>query len=145
MDKISKELRSWNMSRIRARDTGPEKIVRSLLHRLGYRFRLHHKALPGSPDIVLPKHSTAIFVHGCFWHRHSRCKYAYVPKSRITFWNKKFKQNVDRDKRVRAMYRRLDWSVEIVWECETRDTVALGEKIRLITERLKRNRRQTNR
>lgn len=145
MDKISKELRSWNMSRIRARDTGPEKIVRSLLHRLGYRFRLHHKALPGSPDIVLPKHSTAIFVHGCFWHRHSRCKYAYVPKSRITFWNKKFKQNVDRDKRVRAMYRRLDWSVEIVWECETRDTVALGEKIRLITKRLKRNRRQTNR
>ena len=87
------------MSRIRSKDTIPEVRVRSFLHRAGFRFRLHVKDLPGSPDIVLPKHRTAIFVHGCFWHRHSGCKYACTPKSRVDFWNKKFQQNIDRDRR----------------------------------------------
>ncbi|MBU1162905.1 MAG: DNA mismatch endonuclease Vsr, partial [Proteobacteria bacterium] len=86
MDIISKEKRSWNMSRIRGKDTKPEIIVRSMLHRMGYRFRLHRKDLPGKPDIVLPKYKTVIFVHGCFWHRHKGCKYAYTPKSRVKFW-----------------------------------------------------------
>lgn len=85
------------MSRIRSRNTNPEKQLRSLLHRAGYRFRINVKKLPGSPDIVLPKYRTAIFVHGCFWHRHAGCKYAYIPKSRIEFWDNKFQSTVERD------------------------------------------------
>ena len=100
-DILSKERRSWNMSRIRGSDTKPELLVRSLLHRMGYRFRLHRKDLPGRPDIVLPKYRTVIFVHGCFWHRHKGCKYAYTPKSRTDFWQNKFQGTVERDKRNR--------------------------------------------
>jgi len=86
MDNLTKEKRSWNMSRIKGKDTKPELYVRSILHSLGYRFRLHRKDLPGKPDIVLPKYQTVIFVHGCFWHRHQGCKLAYNPKSRIYFY-----------------------------------------------------------
>ncbi|MEC7641315.1 MAG: DNA mismatch endonuclease Vsr, partial [Nitrospinota bacterium] len=100
VDTISKEKRSWNMSRIRSRDTSPELIVRSLLHRLGYRFRIHRKDLPGKPDIVLAKYKTVIFVHGCFWHQHKDCKYAYLPKTRVNFWKEKLQGNSERDKRV---------------------------------------------
>ena len=100
MDRISKEHRSWNMSRIKGKNTKPEIIVRKMLHRMGYRFRIHRKDLPGRPDIVLPKHKTVIFVHGCFWHRHKDCKYAYNPKSRVEFWQKKFRDNVNRFKTV---------------------------------------------
>lgn len=117
-DIISKEKRSWNMSRIRSRDTKPELVVRSLLHKAGYRFRLHIGTLPGKPDIVLPKYNTVIFVHGCFWHRHPSCKYAYTPKSRVKFWKEKFRQNVARHKTVAAELERLGWQVLIVWECE---------------------------
>ena len=88
MDNISPEHRSWNMSRIKSKDTIPERIVRSYLHRNGFRFRLHVKELPGKPDIVLPKYKTVIEVRGCFWHRHKGCKYAYMPKTRIEFWQK---------------------------------------------------------
>ena len=119
VDRISREHRSWNMSRIRSRDTKPEKIVRSLLHRMGYRFRLHRKDLPGKPDIVLPKYQTVIFVHGCFWHRHPRCRFAYTPRSRVHFWQKKFADNIARDQRVRRQLRRLGWKVIVVWECQT--------------------------
>ena len=119
MDRISKERRSWNMSRIRSKDTGPEKVVRSILHKNGFRFRLHRNDLPGKPDIVLPKHKTVIFVHGCFWHRHCGCKYAYTPKSRKQFWIRKFSANVMRDKLMRSRLMRAGWHVCIVWECET--------------------------
>lgn len=116
------------MSRIKSRDTKPEKIVRSLLHRKGYRFRLHKKDLPGKPDIVLPRYKKIIFVHGCFWHRHDGCRYAYSPKTRISFWQKKFTQNVKRDMEVRDSLLQLGWQVYIIWECETKKT-ELMEKI----------------
>jgi len=109
------------MSRIRSKDTNPEKRVRSFLHRAGYRFRLHRKDLPGTPDIVLPKYRKVIFVHGCFWHRHEGCKFAYSPKTRTDFWQKKFEENITRDQRNRDMLFQMGWKVEIVWECETKD------------------------
>jgi DNA mismatch endonuclease (patch repair protein) len=118
VDSLSKEKRSWNMSRIRSKDTKPEKIVRSLLHRMGYRFRLHMQDLPGKPDVVLPKYKTVIFVHGCFWHRHPKCKYAYTPKSRIEFWEKKFADNIARFKIVKKELKHLQWNVFVIWECE---------------------------
>lgn len=121
VDRLTVRERSWNMSRIRGKDTKPEIAVRSILHRLGYRFRLHRRDLPGNPDIVLPKHHTVILVHGCFWHRHKGCKYAYTPKSRVDFWKKKFTENVERDKRNRKALRQEGWKVIVVWECELRD------------------------
>jgi DNA mismatch endonuclease (patch repair protein) len=129
MDRLTKERRSWNMSRIRSRDTEPERIVRSLLHRLGYRFRLHRRDLPGNPDIVLPKYRTVIFVHGCFWHRHAGCKYTYTPKSRVAFWNRKFRQNVERDTAVRRQIRRHGWKALVIWECQTRDVTSLMQRL----------------
>lgn len=129
MDRISEERRSWNMSRIRGKDTGPEKTVRSALHHMGYRFRLHRKDLPGKPDIVLPKYNTVIFVHGCFWHRHNGCKYAYSPKSRIDFWQNKFNENVARDHRIREELNALGWHTTVIWECETKDADTLREKV----------------
>lgn len=125
-DKISKEQRSWNMSRIRSKDTLPEKRVRSFLHREGFRFRLHVKKLPGSPDIVLAKYKTVIFVHGCYWHRHSGCKFAYNPKTRVEFWKEKFRQNIERDQRNEARLLESGWSVLTVWECETTDKTRLS-------------------
>ena len=106
------------MSRIRSRDTGPELLVRSALHRAGYRFRLHSKDLPGRPDIVLPKYHTVVFVHGCFWHRHKGCRFAYTPKSRVAFWNNKFRGNIERDRRTSTALRKLGWRVVTVWECQ---------------------------
>ena len=117
-DILSKDKRSWNMSRIRSKNTKPEIVVRSLLHRMGYRFRLHVSSLPGRPDIVLPKYRTAIFVHGCFWHRHCDCKYAYNPKSRQDFWERKFEQNVQRHRDVTQRLEELGWRVVVIWECE---------------------------
>ena len=121
MDRISKEHRSWNMSRIKGRDTKPELIVRSMLHRMGYRFRLHVKTLPGKPDIVLPKYKTVIFVHGCFWHRHKGCKYAYTPKSRQDFWKAKFAANERNDSKATSRRRRRGWRVCTRWECDSAD------------------------
>ena len=118
VDQITKEHRSWNMSRIRDRDTQPEIQVRSLLHRLGYRFRLRRTDLPGKPDIVLPKYGTVVFVHGCFWHRHRNCKFAYTPKSRTEFWATKFARNVERDLEVQRTLRNLGWKVIVVWGCD---------------------------
>jgi len=105
------------MSRIKGRDTKPEMIVRSILHRAGYRFRVHRRDLPGTPDIVLPKHRLAIFVHGCFWHRHPGCKYAYTPKSQVEFWEHKFRENVKRDQRKRMALEDAGWKVIVIWEC----------------------------
>jgi len=120
-DRISKEKRSRNMSRIKSGDTKPELAVRKALHAHGLRFRLHRKDLPGTPDIVLPKHSTVIFVHGCFWHRHKGCRFAYTPKSRMEFWQAKFDSNIERDRRVAQKLSDAGWRVLIIWECETRD------------------------
>lgn len=130
MDKLTPERRSWNMGQIHATDTKPEVKVRSILHRLGYRFRLHRKNLPGKPDIVLPKFKTVIFVHGCFWHRHEGCKYAYTPKTRVDFWKVKFQSNIDRDRKNDANYIKLGWQVVIIWECELSDLAGLVEKIK---------------
>lgn len=120
MDYLSKKQRSWNMSRIRNRDTKPELIVRSLLHKKGYRFRVHRKDLPGRPDIVLPRFKKIIFVHGCFWHRHEGCCYAYNPKTRVDFWQEKFRHNVKRDYEVKKKLLQLGWQVHVIWECETK-------------------------
>lgn len=117
-DTISKERRSWNMSRIKGRDTRPELKVRSLLHRAGFRFRLHSKELPGRPDIILPKYQAVIFVHGCFWHRHAGCRNATLPSTRHTFWKEKLEGNVVRDERNQAALEATGWSVFTVWECE---------------------------
>lgn len=131
MDTLSKERRSWNMSRIRSKNTRPEIKVRSLLHQMGYRFRLHSHELPGKPDIVLPKHRTVIFVHGCFWHRHKGCKYAYEPKSRQEFWQKKFRDNVHRHAEVVRLLLSANWSVLVVWECQLRDPESVQESLGL--------------
>ena len=117
-DRISRAHRSWNMSRIKSRDTAPEKMVRSSLHRAGFRFRLHPKGLPGKPDIVLPKYRTAIFVHGCFWHRHQGCRFAYTPKTRKRFWLNKLLANRARDRRKTLELQTLGWNVVTIWECE---------------------------
>lgn len=117
------------MSRIRGKDTKPEITVRSLLHRMGYRFRLHRRDLPGNPDIVLPKHHAVVLVHGCFWHRHKGCKYAYSPKSRVEFWQKKFMENVARDSRNRKTLQQEGWKVVVVWECELGDPDKLVLKL----------------
>lgn len=128
-DRISKERRSWNMSQIRAANTRPEMVVRSVLHRLGYRFRLHSRNLPGRPDVVLPKWKTVIQVHGCFWHRHSRCKFAYTPKSRLSFWTRKFTENVERDLRTTRRLRRMGWRVVTIWECQVCDPLRLANRL----------------
>ena len=118
VDTLTKERRSWNMSRITGKNTKPEVLLRSLLHREGFRFRLHDKRLPGKPDIVLPKFRTVIFVNGCFWHRHKNCKYAYTPKSRQEFWLSKFEETVLCDQRNQEALTNTGWQVLIVWECD---------------------------
>ncbi|MFM7313723.1 MAG: very short patch repair endonuclease [Cyanobium sp.] len=128
------EQRSRNMAAIRGKGTTPELKVRSLLHHLGYRFRLHRRDLPGTPDVVMPKHRTVIFVHGCFWHRHPGCRYATTPKNRSEFWALKFKVNSERDQRQQEQLKVLGWRVEIVWECELRDMVTLTDKLRKIDQ-----------
>ena len=117
------------MSRIRCKDTSPEIAVRSLLHLHGYRFRVHRRDLPGTPDIVLPKYGAAIFIQGCFWHRHRGCRYAYTPKSNRAFWLAKFQKNVDRDARNEMRLRVEGWSVLYVWECETHDLARLARRL----------------
>ena len=123
------EQRSRNMSAIKSKNTKPEITVRKLLHSMGYRFRLHKKDLPGSPDIVLPKYKTVIFVHGCFWHRHQNCKYASNPKTRREFWEKKFKENIERDKKTQEKLKNLGWKTNIVWECEVKNREILILKL----------------
>ena len=121
MDRVSKQHRSWNMSRIRSSDTTPELMVRSFLFRQGFRFRLHVKTLPGHPDIVLPKYRTVIEVRGCFWHRHAGCKRATTPSTNVEFWRDKFKRNVERDKETEKQLKELGWNLIVVWECELKN------------------------
>jgi DNA mismatch endonuclease (patch repair protein) len=122
--------RSILMSRVRRAHTAPELLVRQAAHRLGYRFRLHRKDLPGTPDIVFRGRRKIIFVHGCFWHRHAGCKYASTPKSRREFWEQKFDQNIARDKRIKTALDELGWKTLIIWECETRDQDQLETLLR---------------
>ena len=113
----SPEERSRNMAAIKSKDTKPEIFLRHLLFQRGYRYRLNVKDVPGHPDLFLRKYNTAIFVHGCFWHRHSGCKYAYMPKSRIEFWEEKFKRNIQRDRIVREEIAEQNIKMLIIWEC----------------------------
>lgn len=121
MDIFTPEKRSFVMGRIRSKDSKPERVVRSLLHRMGFRFRIHVKKLPGQPDIVLPKWKCVIFVHGCFWHRHQECKTGtQVPSANREYWEAKFVRNVARDKRIWTELESLGWHVITVWECEVK-------------------------
>ncbi|MGD0785561.1 MAG: very short patch repair endonuclease [Sedimentisphaerales bacterium] len=131
-DSISKERRSWNMSRIRSKDTKPELLVRSILHKKGYRFRLHQKNLPGKPDIVLSKYRTCIFVQGCFWHQHKGCIDASKPKTNSSYWQTKLKRNKQRDQQNYKKLVSLGWQVIIFWECELRDVNNVISNIKLI-------------
>lgn len=126
-DIVDKSTRSRMMAGIQAKNTRPEILLRRILHRAGFRFRLHQKQLPGSPDLVLPRYRTVIFVHGCYWHRHPRCRLAYIPKTRTEFWQEKFGGNVARDLRDTDALLAAGWRVVIVWECGLR-AVAKGEK-----------------
>ena len=129
-DVLTPEQRSRNMRAIKGRDTGPELIVRRLLHAMGYRFRLHRRDLPGRPDVVLPGRRVVLFVHGCFWHRH-RCRFGCVePATRPEFWRAKFGANVARDRRAMRALRRAGWRVIVVWECQTRDADKLASRLR---------------
>lgn len=120
MDVVSKQKRSAMMSGIRGRHTRPELVVRALLHAQGFRFRLHRKDLSGSPDIVLPKHRVAVFVNGCFWHRHAGCRFSTTPATRAEFWAKKFEANVLRDRRTQQELLAEGWRVLVIWECGIR-------------------------
>jgi DNA mismatch endonuclease (patch repair protein) len=130
-DIVTAEHRSKIMSMIKGKNTKPEMLVRSVCHEMGLRYRLHRKDLPGKPDLVFPKHRLCIFVHGCFWHRHPGCKYAYTPKSRLDFWLPKLARNVERDLAAQKALRALGWRVVIVWECHTKDREFLRNEIRI--------------
>jgi len=129
MDRLTAERRSWNMSRIKGRDTVPEKRVRSLLHRLGFRFSLRRKELHGRPDIVMPRFRLVIFVHGCFWHRHQYCRNSVLPKTRPEFWLAKLNGNVQRDAQNVKALRALGWRVLTIWECEVEDEPKLSRRL----------------
>lgn len=116
-DMVSKVRRSQIMARIKAQDTSPEIIVRSMLHRMGYRFRLHVKKLPGKPDIVMSKHKLVVFVNGCFWHGHN-CSDGHRPKSNIKYWSQKLDRNADRDKKTKRLLRKNGWRVATIWSCQ---------------------------
>lgn len=118
VDKFTKETRSYVMSQIKGKDTKPEIIVRKYLFSKGLRFRKNDKRYPGSPDIVLPKYKTVVFVHGCFWHMHDGCKHAVMPKSNIEYWENKLYRNKERDKRNQEKLEEMGWNVIIVWECQ---------------------------
>ena len=134
MDVHSKETRSYNMSRIRSKNTKPEEIVRKQLFSLGFRYRKNDKRYPGTPDIVLPKYKTVIFINGCFWHGHSGCKYFVVPKSNTEFWQNKIAANIARDDEKIAQLLRMNWKVITVWECELKPKQRSGTLTRLVQQ-----------
>ena len=134
-DIVSPERRSKNMSAIRSKDTKPEIYLRKLLFSQGYRYRIAEKSIPGHPDMFLRKFNTAIFVHGCFWHRHKDCKYAYTPKSRVEFWQKKFNDNVRRDTVVKNKLQEKKIKCLIVWECTIKQMMRESDIERQILQR----------
>lgn len=131
MDNISKERRSENMRQIRSKDTTPEKIVRSMVHRLGYRFRLHGGNLPGKPDLVFASRQKVIYVHGCFWHQHNdpKCKIARIPKSNPGFWIPKLERTKERDQQHLKNLKKLGWKALVIWECQISDAEKLSKRI----------------
>lgn len=129
MDNLSSARRSENMRRIRSKDTRPEIRVRSLLHSLGYRYRLHDKSLPGKPDITFPGRKRVVLVHGCFFHQHATCVDGHMPKSREEYWGPKLEGNIRRDKSSRAKLSRAGWRSLVVWDCETQDIEKLGTRL----------------
>lgn len=131
MDILTPEQRSERMSRVRGRDTKPEMLVRRLTHGMGYRYRLHRRGLPGSPDLVFPSRKKVIFVHGCFWHLHldPGCKLARLPKSKLDFWGPKLETNRERDERSLVLLAELGWDVLVIWECQTKNREELHVRI----------------
>lgn len=139
MDIVTRERRSEMMANIRATNTSPERRVRSALHKAGFRFRRNSgNVLIGKPDIVLRRISTVIFVHGCFWHHHAGCKYAYIPKTRRDFWTDKFRKNAMRDRKVARKLASDGWNVITIWECQTRDSRDLSRRVTTIRTRTTR-------
>jgi DNA mismatch endonuclease (patch repair protein) len=130
MDVFTAEQRSALMSRIRGKDTKPELTVRRLAHALGYRFRLHRRDLPGVPDLTFPGPRKVVFVHGCFWHQHPECRFAYKPKSNLEFWKRKLAANTRRDANVLQKLREQGWSPLVIWECETSDLQHLTDRLK---------------
>jgi DNA mismatch endonuclease (patch repair protein) len=128
-DHVNRRKRSLIMASVHSKDTKPELAVRSLVHALGYRYRLHVATLPGKPDLVFPSRRKIIFVHGCFWHRHARCRYATSPKTRSDFWQEKFLTNVARDRRTRRELKKMGWSLLTVWQCELKNPQKLEVRI----------------
>ena len=135
-DIVSEEQRSYIMSKVASKDTKPELLVRSFLHRAGFRFRIHGKKLPGRPDLVLPKHQSVVFVHGCFWHRHNGCAKATMPATRVAFWREKFERNVARDLTNQADLRNLGWRVIVLWECEIATIAAREDRLPRLTSEI---------
>jgi len=129
VDKLNTEQRSKNMAAVKGKNTAPEIRVRQMLHKMGFRFRLHRKDLPGKPDLVLPKYRLCIFVHGCFWHQHPGCKRATIPESNQEFWLTKFQGTLKRDKQAEKELRQQGWRVCIIWECETKKEESLDRVI----------------
>jgi len=130
VDSINPTARSAVMAKVRGKNTRPELIVRKMVFAAGYRYRLHVRKLPGSPDLVFASRKKVIFVHGCFWHRHDHCAAARMPKSRVEFWSDKLNGNKERDVRVRDELVQIGWQVLVVWECELGDTALLEYKLR---------------
>ena len=129
MDIVDQETRSRMMGRIRGKDTKPEVAVRRVAHALGYRFRLHSRDIPGTPDLAFPGRRKVVFVHGCYWHRHEGCSFAYTPKSNTEFWTNKFDRNVARDAEVLTTLRQEGWDSLIIWECQTTNLQAIAESL----------------
>jgi len=136
LDPFSPAERSAIMRRVLSSDTTPELVVRSALHSLGFRFRLHRTDLQGKPDIVLPKHRVAVFVHGCFWHRHHNCKRTTMPVANRDYWLRKFRRTAARDTQVRASLRADGWTPIVIWECETKDLVRLRRRLAILIQRV---------
>ncbi len=131
-DIVDKQTRSRMMAGIKGKDTKPELVLRRALHARGFRYRLHSKNVPGRPDLVFPKHHAIVFVHGCFWHRHERCRYTTTPSTRPEFWQAKFDANVIRDAAIRGQLIEAGWRVATVWECSLRKTDQLAKTVELL-------------
>ncbi len=129
MDKLDPERRSRNMARVQSKNTAPEMRVRRIAHRMGLRFRLHRTDLPGKPDLVFPRYRMVVFVHGCFWHRHTDCKRASLPATRQEFWQAKFESNIARDLKQQAALANSGWTVLVLWECELKDERGIEERL----------------
>lgn len=136
MDRITEEQRSHNMALIKSKNTKPEMFFRKLLFAQGYRYSLHSKNIPGHPDLYMKKYNTAVFINGCFWHRHSNCRYAYMPKSRTEFWTEKFRKNTERDIKIRTQLRKSSIRILTVWECTIREMIKSEEKRELILKKV---------